>query len=166
MAQTQSATTRATRAVYVAAAADRFGAALDYLNGRFDCKISGKDTGGELCVFETFRTAKGGPPLHIHRDQDEWFFVRDGEFVFRVGDETVTARAGDSVLAPRGVPHAFANVSETGTLIVGFQPAGTIETFFLESRRLSQSLDASLQDWQTVGRRHGIEIVGPPLTLD
>jgi mannose-6-phosphate isomerase-like protein (cupin superfamily) len=152
--------------VFVPATADRFGEALDYLNGRFDCKVSGKDTAGAFCLFETFRTAKGGPPLHIHQDQDEWFFVREGNFLFQVGAEMISAGPGDSLLAPRAVPHAFANISPTGTLIVGFQPAGTIETFFLESRRLSRSSHSSLVDWQAAGRRHGIDIVGPPLTVD
>jgi len=166
MPQAECAISRASRAVFVGAAADRFGADLDYLNGRFECKISGQDTGGDLCIFETFRTAKGGPPLHIHHHQDEWFFALAGEFVFKVGDETICAKAGDSVLAPRKVPHAFANISETGTLIVGFQPAGTIERFFVESRSLSRSPHTTLDDWQAIGRRHGIEIVGPPLALD
>lgn len=166
MAEMQNPMERATRAVFVAAAADRFGAALEYLNGRFDCKISGKDTGGDFCVFETYRTAKGGPPLHIHHHQDEWFFVLDGEFIFRVGDETVRAKPGDSVFAPRRTPHAFAGVSENGVLIVGFQPAATIEAFFVESRELSRSPKSTLDDWQRAARQHGIEIVGPPLAFD
>jgi mannose-6-phosphate isomerase-like protein (cupin superfamily) len=166
MALIESPIARTTRAVFVAAAADRFGGALDYLNGRFDCKISGRDTAGDFCVFETFRTVRGGPPLHVHLYQDEWFFALDGAFVFKIGDETIRAKAGDSVFAPRKVPHAFANVTETGRLIVGFQPAGTIEKFFLESQQLSRSCAASLDDWQALGRPHGIKIVGPSLALD
>jgi len=76
---------------------DRFGVDLRYLNGRFDCKVSSKDTGGDLCIYDTLRTTKGGPPLHYHRAQDEWFFIREGEFVFQVGANVFRLKAGDSV---------------------------------------------------------------------
>jgi len=76
---------------------DRSGVDLRYLNGRFDCKVSSKDTGGDLCIYDTLRTTKGGPPLHYHRAQDEWFFIREGEFVFQVGANVFRLKAGDSV---------------------------------------------------------------------
>jgi mannose-6-phosphate isomerase-like protein (cupin superfamily) len=53
-----------------------------------DIKISGKDTNNELAVFEqSGLTPHGGPPLHIHIDQDEWFFVIEGEYLFQCGDD-------------------------------------------------------------------------------
>ena len=84
---------------------DRFNVDLRYLNGRFDCKVSSKDSGGDLCIYDTLRTTKGGPPLHYHLAQDEWFFVREGEFVFQVGANVFRLKAGDSVFGPRNVPH-------------------------------------------------------------
>lgn len=51
-----------------------------------DIKISASDTGGDLAVFEqTGHTPKGGPPLHIHPYQDEWFFVLEGDYLFQIG---------------------------------------------------------------------------------
>ena len=157
---------RAMKAVMVATNADRRSNSLDYLNARLDCKISAKDVKGDYCIYDTVRTAPGGPPLHIHHDQDEWFFVSEGEFVFQVGDERFRLTAGDSVLGPRKVPHAFANVSKTGRLLILYQPAGTIEQFFLDSQILSKSSSPALDAWQAVARRHQIEIVGPPLKLE
>jgi hypothetical protein len=58
----------------VKAGEDRFLSPARFLNGRFDCKVSGRDTDGALCVIDTFRTRRGGPPLHVHDRQDEWFF--------------------------------------------------------------------------------------------
>src|SRR5215470_7064734 len=97
------------RGFMVPADADRSGADLRYLNGRFDCKLSGADSEGRLCIYDTYRSTRGGPPLHYHREQDEWFFVREGEFVFRIGDDMFRLKAGDSVFGPRNVPHAFIN---------------------------------------------------------
>jgi mannose-6-phosphate isomerase-like protein (cupin superfamily) len=149
---------------HVSAGSDRFGAKLFYLNGRFDCKVSAKDTAGDLCIYDTFRTTRGGPPLHIHHDQDEWFFVREGQFVFQVGDDTFQLKPGDSVFGPRKVPHAFVNVTETGALMIAYQPAGTIEQFFLDgSLFLAPPTPTELQ---ALYRKHRLEIVGPSLRVD
>jgi mannose-6-phosphate isomerase-like protein (cupin superfamily) len=87
------------QAVQVAAGNDRFDAEVRFANGRFDCKVSAKDTNGNLCIYDTLRTEKGGPPLHLHHAQDEWFFVREGEFIFQVGADTFRLKAGDSLCA-------------------------------------------------------------------
>jgi Cupin domain len=63
----------------------------------------------------------------------EWFFARDGEFVFQVGEDVFRLKAGDSIFGPRNVPHAFANISDTGRLMIVYQPAGAIEQFFLNA---------------------------------
>jgi mannose-6-phosphate isomerase-like protein (cupin superfamily) len=136
---------------------------LLFLNARFDCKVSAKETNGELCIYDTVRTEKGGPPLHLHHAQDEWFFVREGEFLFQVGEDTFRLQAGDSIFAPRKIPHAFANVSETGKLMIVYQPAGTIEQFFLDASRLASPSPA---DMQQLYRANGMEIVGPPIKVD
>jgi mannose-6-phosphate isomerase-like protein (cupin superfamily) len=152
---------RLSNAVQVAADSDRFGKELLFLNGRFDCKLSATDTSGALCIYDTIRTKKGGPPLHYHESQDEWFFVREGEFLFQIGEAAFRLTAGDCIFGPRKVPHAFANISETGKLMIVYQPAGTIEQFFLDGSQLTNPTPA---DWQALYRKHGLEIVGPPLT--
>jgi oxalate decarboxylase/phosphoglucose isomerase-like protein (cupin superfamily) len=103
--------------------------------------------------------------MHLHHEQDEWFYVRDGEFVVQVGDQRFHLTTGDSLLAPRKIPHAFANMSETGKLIVAFQPAGSIEKLFSEIAALSHLHIPTLEDWQNVSCRNGVDIVGPPLKL-
>lgn len=169
MANTVGVTTdpsdRAFKAVSVDARTDRYGKPLNFLNGEFICKVSGQDTSGSLCIYDTVRTARGGPPMHIHHEQDEWFYVREGKFVVQVGDERFHLKTGDSLLAPRKIPHAFTNVSETGKLIVAFQPAGSIERLFSEIAELSRVRIPTLEDWQTVSCRNGVDIVGPPLKL-
>lgn len=162
---TSNGTDRAVKAVSVGARTDRYGKSVNFLNGEFVCKVSGQDTHGGLCIYDTVRTARGGPPLHIHHEQDEWFYVREGAFVVQVGDQRFHLTTGDSLLAPRKIPHAFANVSEIGKLIVAFQPAGSIEELFSEIAALSRLRIPTLEDWQNVSRRNGVDIVGPPLKL-
>jgi quercetin dioxygenase-like cupin family protein len=143
----------------VLAGEDRLGASIRFLNGRFDLKVSARDTGGAWCAFDTFRTQPGGPPRHVHLAQDEWFLVMAGRFRFEVGAETFEAESGDTVFGPRGVPHAFRNITDTARLVVLFQPALTMEEFFS-----SGMLDPASPEFAELSRAHGMEVVGPPLT--
>ncbi|MCB6179124.1 cupin domain-containing protein [Rhodobacter sp. Har01] len=137
------------------------GRSFGFLNGTFDLKVSGADTGGGLCVYDTARSEPGGPPMHVHAAQDEWFLVTEGAFDIRVGDITHHLGPGDSVLGPRGVPHAFRNTSRTGRILVVFQPAGTMEAFFDQGSALGPLTPAAFAE---LSSRHGMTVVGPPLT--
>jgi mannose-6-phosphate isomerase-like protein (cupin superfamily) len=102
--------------------------------------------------------------LHVHQVEDEWFYVIDGEYVVQVGDESFRLVPGDSLLAPRKVPHTYAHLGDgQGRLLIAYQPAGDMEDFFLEVSRLAGSLSAG--DVQRVFRAHGMEVVGPPLKV-
>lgn len=146
---------------------NRYQEELLIMGGRFDLKVSARDTGGDLCIYDTLRQTKGGPALHLHHRQDEWFYVIRGEFIVKVGDETLTLGPGDSAFAPRKIPHAFAMTSEgEGQMLVLFQPAGTMEDFFHEMASFGSGIP---KDQETKLRelwaRHGMEIVGPPLKI-
>jgi mannose-6-phosphate isomerase-like protein (cupin superfamily) len=142
----------------VRADVDRFETPAVFLNGRFDVKVSGKDTGGALCVIDTIRRRPGGPPVHYHHAQDEWFYVLDGDFKFRVGDELFVLGPGDSTFGPRGLPHGFRNLTPTGRLMIAFQPALTMETFFALA-----GVDPLSERFAALSREHGMEIVAHPL---
>ena len=76
------------------------GTRLTSLMRSFNVKVSGKDTEGRCVIFDTIRHKKVGPAFHLHTDCDEWFFVRDGEFKFQVGDKTLRLKSGDSPWSP------------------------------------------------------------------
>jgi quercetin dioxygenase-like cupin family protein len=91
---------------------------------------TGEDTAGQLVVLEVLAQPGGGPPPHIHRNEDEYFYVLDGEFEILHGDETIRARAGSFVHVRRGTVHRFSNVGTAPSrLLIMFSPAG-IEGFF------------------------------------
>lgn len=157
--------TRSAGGYRVAAGADHSGDELQIFGGRFDCKVSGKDTGGDLCIYDTTRDSKGGPALHRHHFQDEWFYVIRGEFIVQVGQDTLRLRPGDSAFAPRKIPHTFAKVSdEEGQMLVLFQPAGSMEDFFHQVAKLGKEIP---KDQETALKQlfaeHGMEVLGPPL---
>lgn len=100
------------------------------------------------------------PPLHVHHSHDEGFYVLDGEMTLHMPDErSVTLRAGDFFLAPRGVPHTY-RVSDEGPAawLCLSTPAG-FDHFVAEVGALAEQDPAAVT---AVGARHGIEILGPP----
>lgn len=97
-------------------------------------KVSTAQTGGNLFVIEHTNLAPGtGPALHLHYSQEEWFYVMEGDVVFQVGDRRVPLRTGESVLAPRRIPHTFSAVGSPAHLLIAFTPAGKMEQYFLDA---------------------------------
>lgn len=86
--------------------------------------VSGEDTNGEFCVVHCSVNENDGPPLHIHGDEDESFYVLDGELEMTLGNETYLVKSGDYVFAPRGIPHTFKGKSKKAQFLVTAYPAG------------------------------------------
>ena len=128
-----------------------------------DLKISGRDTGGALAVFEYTGTAKGGPSLHLHETQDEIFYVLAGEYLFVVGDEQRQLKPGDTIFLPRRVPHTWTQLTDTGKLLYLLQPAGQMENFF--RARAGNAAPLSTAQRERLFRDHGMRYLGPPLPV-
>jgi mannose-6-phosphate isomerase-like protein (cupin superfamily) len=155
------------KAIHVPVGTDRHQENDLMIWGRFPLatKISTQDSRGALYLFQHANMPRGGPPRHIHFHQDEWFFVIQGEFVVEVGDEKYSLHAGDSLFAPRMIPHVWANIGkQPGNLLTAVTPAGTFETFLRDTTRLP-----TLPSPEEVARAfeaHDMKIVGPPLPID
>lgn len=145
----------------VPAGADRLGERHGLGVSTIDFKLIAPD-GGLLVLENTFH-ARGGPPRHLHLAQDEWFYALEGEFVIEVGDERHVLRPGDSVLGPSRVPHVWACAGDgRGRILITFRPAGSMEAFFREVTKA----DAMPPQDPALWREHGMELVGPPLSVD
>jgi quercetin dioxygenase-like cupin family protein len=149
------------RAPLVPAGEDRLGEQHGLGVSRIDFKAIVPD--GSLLVLENTFHAKGGPPRHLHLEQDEWFYAVEGQFVIEVGDERHFLRPGDSVLGPRRVPHVWAHVDAgRGRILIAFTPAGRMEAFF---REVAKAAAMPAQD-PALWREHGMQLVGPPLPVE
>ena len=143
----------------VPAGQDIFGENRTLGFSRISFKTSTQETGGDLFIIEHNNLLAGGPSLHLHLAQDEWFYVMEGEVLFQVGEKRLQLKAGDSVLAPRMVPHAFAAVGATPVkMLIAFSPAGKMEQFFINAAKPN----ASLQD-AALFASHDMKLVGPPI---
>jgi len=130
-----------------------------------DIKISGKDTDNDVAVFEqTGLTPNGGPPLHIHPYQDEWFYIVEGEYLFQVGEDKYELKTGDTIFLPRQVPHAFIQLTEKGKMIVSYLPSGKMEAFFAVTDKWT--MPPTKQQIAKVFADHDMQVVGAPLKAD
>ena len=156
-----------TKGFVVRAKDDRAQEELHIMGGQFDCKVSSKDSNGALLIYDTYREEKGGPAYHLHYSQDEFFYILKGEFVIKVGEDTFNLKPGDFAFAPRNIPHAFAKVSDgEGQMLVGFQPAGSMEDFFHQMSKLGRSIPKDQEKTlQELWAAHGMKIIGPPLKV-
>jgi quercetin dioxygenase-like cupin family protein len=140
--------------------------------GRYTVKIGAEQTDGRLAQLLCSDRRGGAPPLHIHHREDETFYVIAGEISFFVGEQRIEASAGDFVFAPKDVPHAFLVTSGRAEYLASFTPAGA-EHFFAEvAPRVVSGNPApppsapDPEEFARIAARYGIEIVGPPPTLD
>jgi quercetin dioxygenase-like cupin family protein len=130
-----------------------------------DVKISGSDNNGGFALFEQTSLSPGrGTPSHIHPNQDEVFYIIEGEYYFKVGDDTFKLTAGDSIFLPRAIPHSWTQVSEKGKTTVLFQPAGKMENFFVTVAALDH--EPTQPEMAKIFADNEMQIVGPPLKIE
>jgi DNA-binding transcriptional MerR regulator len=158
----------------VGAGKDRFNDGFTRYGTTIDCKVSGKDTGGAMCVLEVNNT---GWPRHVNRDQDEWIYVLDGEVELEIGKKRFRLGTRESMFIPRNIEHAWAAVSAPTKIINTYQPAGKIEEFFqvlakfkdlpTREQAIEKSYTAKQKDGlKRVFEAHGMIVTGPPLDVD
>lgn len=156
--EAQSAATSAGGVHVVGAGKDRFDHphTMGFSSGML-FKVSGSDTNGGLFVMEHTHLTPGGPPLHLHLQQEEWFYVMAGEVTFQVGEQRVRLGAGESVLAPRRIAHTFSAVgTEPARMLIAFCPAGKMEQYFREVEA-DPKRNADAEFWRSCE----MELVGP-----
>jgi len=117
----------------VGAGEDRFGHPRSLGFSSLAFKVGTAESGGGLFVIEHTHLRPGGPPLHMHPHQEEWFYVMEGKVAFVVGEEKAQVGPGECVLAPRAVPHTFSSMAESSRLLIGFSPAGKMEQYFRDA---------------------------------
>jgi quercetin dioxygenase-like cupin family protein len=132
-------------------------------------KVLSNETGGNLFVMEQNNHKKGGPPRHLHYGEEEYFYVIEGKYVVEIDTERFELGSGDSLLAPRKVPHAWAFVGDDkGRLLISFAPANKMEAYFRLINRIRAAhtyADPNNKQQAELMRQYGMELIGPPLKV-
>lgn len=133
---------------------------------RLSLKATAKEAGGAFFLSETtLEPGFPGPPLHIHRELTDMFYVLEGTATFQVGEETIEGPPGTFVCAPPETPHTFTNRSSGTVRLLNFNVPGGFEHYM---RDLVAAWEAAggPPDPSVLGpiaSRYDIEVVGPPI---
>jgi len=146
---------------------------LWFLNTRVVIRVSSRDGSDGLSVLEHRAAFGDSPPLHIHYEEDEVFHILEGEVRYQVADTTYHARAGETFIAPKGIPHTYRIESPEGARMLTVT-RGRFEDFVRALGRPAETegmpapsgpptpVQAEALARACLG--FGIELVGPPLS--
>jgi quercetin dioxygenase-like cupin family protein len=146
------------------------GEAIWFLRNRMTIKATADTTGGAFGLVESSIAPGFSPPLHVHRLEDESFYVLEGDLTMRCGERTFRATAGAFVFLPRNIPHTFVVEGDRPARMLTLLTPGGGERVFIEGGRpaehdgLPPATPPDIEALKRVSGRYGAEIVGPPMT--
>jgi quercetin dioxygenase-like cupin family protein len=119
----------------------------------FGSGITLKASSPDIGVTEVFMSPGEEPPLHVHKNEHEWFYMLEGEVTFHVGGENHLGKAGAFVSFPRGIPHTFSVETPSARFLVMNTPGG-FERMFALAPRTPEEAERAMTSF-------GMEVVGP-----
>jgi mannose-6-phosphate isomerase-like protein (cupin superfamily) len=124
-------------------------------------KADADETGGAVSVLEAEEPPGFGPPIHVHQDAAEAFYVLEGEYVMYLEDREVVCPAGSFIFIPRGARHGFKVGDVPSRKLNLYFPAAMIGYFddLAAAIRRDDLDEAGLAE---IARAHSMEVVGPP----
>lgn len=139
-------------------------------SGRVTVKAGGAEESHAFSQIEVDDPRGTGPPLHLHHNEDETFYVLEGEVTFLVGDERSDLAAGDYLFGPRGIAHAYVVRSKRARMLVTASPGGIEQVFVnlgVPVTGPEPPADAvmPMAEAARLFAASGAEILGPPLLL-
>ncbi len=144
------------------------GDAIWFANGLFVVKAAAPETRDAFTLIEAQLPAGEGPPPHIHHDEEEGFYILEGEVTVNCGEQSWTATPGMFAFLPRGIPHSF-RVSEAGPAkMLQLTSPAQFERFAAEmgepatSMTLPEPTDIDIPKVLGIAPKYGIEILPPP----
>lgn len=135
------------------------GRVLLVLGEAITVKIGGEQTGGRYAVFEEVSPVGGGPPLHVHRHDDEVFYVLEGELEFQLGAQRFPAKAGTSAFFPKTIAHTFRNIGPTPSKVLVMVLPARLVRFFEEVDALAKPTPERVME---LGRNYDLTFLPAP----
>ncbi len=122
-------------------------------------KIISQQSNGAYAVIITETPPEGGPPMHIHKNEDELFYVLKGNYTFVCGKEKIKAKTGDFIRLPRGIPHRFINTDTITGITMNTITPGGFEKFFDEIAETSKKQQLSRKEISDIANKYGVSFV-------
>jgi quercetin dioxygenase-like cupin family protein len=136
------------------------GRSIDLGGFRMTVKATGDETGDAFSLLEADEPPGFGPPLHIHHDAAEAFYVLQGEYIIFVDGDEVPCPAGSFIFIPAGIRHGFRVGAEPSRKLNLYTPAAMVG-YFEELSAATARGEVDPEDLSEIAERYGMEVVGP-----
>jgi len=141
-------------------------------SGRATIKAGADETGNAFSQLVMDEPRGSATPIHIHHNEDETFYVLEGQVTMFSGDERIDLEAGDYFFVPRGIVHAYLVRSERARMLVTISPSGTEQLFvslgvpMTSPEPPTEAVMPPMPELVRLFGAYGTEILGPPPSLD
>ena len=136
------------------------GRAIDLGNFAMQVKATDQDSGGAFTLLEATEPPDFGPPMHIHHDAAEAFYVLEGEYLIFIEDEEFRCPTGSFVYIPAEIRHGFRVGKVASRKLNIYLPAAMVGYFDDLSGAMSRG-EADEAELAEIAKRRGVEVVGP-----
>lgn len=136
------------------------GRAIDLGNFDMCVKASADDTGGAFTLLEAEEPPGFGPPLHIHRDAAEAFYVLGGEYIIFMEEKEIACAEGSFIFIPAGMEHGF-RVGNVPSRKLNFYIPGAMIGYFDELSEAIKTGEADPEALSEIAVRHSMDVLGP-----
>jgi quercetin dioxygenase-like cupin family protein len=137
------------------------GRVIDLHDFEMRVKADSVDTAGVVSVLEATEPPGFGPPIHVHHDAAEAFYVLEGEYVMHLDGEETRCPAGSFIFIPLGVPHGFC-VGDVPSRKLNFYFPASMTGYFDDLAAALARSDVTEEELAKIAQAHAMEIVGPP----
>jgi mannose-6-phosphate isomerase-like protein (cupin superfamily) len=136
------------------------GRSIDLGGFQMTVKASGEQTDGAFTLLEADEPAGFGPPLHVHRDAAEAFYVVEGEYVIFIEDRETLCPAGSFIFIPAGIEHGF-RVGGVASRKLNFYTPAAMVGYFDEVAAAVTAGDVDPDTLAEIARRYSMDVIGP-----
>jgi quercetin dioxygenase-like cupin family protein len=146
-----------------------------FLDTLVSIRVSQNDGSDKISILEHHAWQNDSPPMHIHKNEDEIFFVLEGAFRFVIKDKEHQLKSGDVILAPKGIPHSYCIESINGGRWLTITNHGDFESFVKKMGRTAEQIKLpppsgipsmeAVEKLTRTAKEFYIEIVGPPINM-
>jgi len=139
--------------------------------GRITVKAGPDETAGAFSQIEVDDPRGSAPPLHVHHNEDETFYILEGQVTMFVGDDRIDLEAGDYCFGARGIPHSYLVRSDRARMLVTISPSGSEQLFVslgipvTGAEPPTETVMPPMHEIAGLFAAYGAEILGPPPSL-
>lgn len=137
------------------------GRSIDLGDFAMTVKAEERHTDGVVSVLEAEEPPGFGPPIHVHHDCSEAFYVLEGEYIMYLEDREFACPAGSFIFIPRGARHGF-KVGDVPSRKLNFYFPASMIGYFDDLASALQSESVGEEELAAIAAAHAMEIVGPP----